>query len=51
MDIILGLPKFEGKSVIMVVVDRPTKYVLENVTRFDLHFMYLSHLVMYLSKE
>jgi len=26
MDFITGLPKFEGKSVIMVVVDRITKY-------------------------
>ena len=26
MDFITGLPKFEGKSVIMVVVDRLTKY-------------------------
>eukprot|EP00253_Pinus_taeda_P017399 PITA_17399 len=26
MDFIIGLPKFEGKSVIMVVVDRLTKY-------------------------
>ena len=26
MDFITGLPNFEGKSVIMVVVDRLTKY-------------------------
>jgi hypothetical protein len=26
MDFITGLPKYEGKSVIMVVVDRLTKY-------------------------
>ena len=26
MDFIIGLPKFEGKSVIMVLVDRITKY-------------------------
>lgn len=26
MDFIMGLPKLEGKSVIMVVVDRLTKY-------------------------
>lgn len=26
MDFIAGLPKFEGKTVIMVVVDRLTKY-------------------------
>ena len=26
MDFITSLPKFEGKSVIMVVVDRLTKY-------------------------
>ena len=26
MDFITGLPKSEGKSVIMAVVDRPTKY-------------------------
>ena len=26
MDLITGLPKYEGKSVIMVVVDRLTKY-------------------------
>ena len=34
MDFITGLPKFEGKSVIMVVVDRLTKYA---------HFCALSH--------
>src|ERR1700728_4251008 len=34
MDFITGLPKFEGKSVIMVVVDRLTKYA---------HFCELSH--------
>jgi hypothetical protein len=26
MDFIIGLPKYEGKSVIMVIVDRLTKY-------------------------
>jgi hypothetical protein len=26
MDFIIGLPKFEGKSVIMVIFDRLTKY-------------------------
>ena len=34
MDFIVALPKFEGKSVIMVVVDRLTKYA---------HFCVLSH--------
>ena len=34
MDFIIGLPKYEGKSVIMVVVDRLTKYA---------HFCALSH--------
>jgi hypothetical protein len=34
MDFITGLPKFEGKSVIMVIVDRLTKYT---------HFCALSH--------
>ena len=34
MDFIMGLPKSEGKSVIMVVVDRLTKYA---------HFFALSH--------
>jgi hypothetical protein len=34
MDFITGLPKFEGKSVIMVIVDRLTKYA---------HFSALSH--------
>ena len=34
MDFITGLPKNEGKSVIMVVVDRLTKYA---------HFCALSH--------
>ena len=34
MDFITGLPKSEGKSVIMVVVDRLTKYA---------HFCPLSH--------
>ena len=34
MDFIIGLPKSEGKSVIMVVVDRLTKYA---------HFFALSH--------
>jgi hypothetical protein len=34
MDFITGLPKFEGKSVIMVIVDRLTKYT---------HFFALSH--------
>jgi hypothetical protein len=34
MDFITGLPKFEGKSVIMVVVDRLTKYA---------HFLTLAH--------
>ena len=34
MDFITGLPKSEGKSVIMVVVDRITKYA---------HFCALSH--------
>jgi hypothetical protein len=35
MDFITGLPKSEGKSVIMVIVDRLTKYA---------HFCALSHL-------
>ena len=34
MDLITGLPKSEGKSVIMVIVDRLTKYA---------HFCALSH--------
>ena len=34
IDFITGLPKYEGKSVIMVVVDRLTKYA---------HFYALSH--------
>ena len=34
MDFITGVPKFEGTSVIMVVVDRLTKYA---------HFCALSH--------
>ena len=34
MDFITGLPKFEGKSVIMVIVDRITK---------NTHFCALSH--------
>ena len=34
MDFIIGLPKSEGRSVIMVVVDRLTKYA---------HFCALSH--------
>ena len=34
MDFITGLPKYEGKSVIMVVVDRLTRYA---------HFCALSH--------
>jgi hypothetical protein len=34
MDFIMGLPKSKGKSVIMVVVDRLTKYA---------HFCALSH--------
>ena len=34
MDFITGLPKSEGKSVIMVIVDRMTKYA---------HFCALSH--------
>jgi hypothetical protein len=34
MDFIKGLPKFEGKSVIMVIVDILTKYA---------HFFSLSH--------
>jgi hypothetical protein len=34
MDFIIGLPKSEGKSVIMVIVDRITKYT---------HFCALSH--------
>ena len=34
MDFIIGLPKSDGKSVIMVVVDRLTKYA---------HFCALSH--------
>jgi hypothetical protein len=34
MDFIIGLPKSEGKSVIMVIVDRLTKYA---------HFCALSH--------
>ena len=34
MDFITGLPKSDGKSVIMVVVDRLTKYA---------HFCALSH--------
>jgi len=34
MDFITGLPKYEGKSVIMVIVDRLTKYT---------HFCALSH--------
>jgi hypothetical protein len=34
MDFITGLPKSEGKSVIMVIVDRLTKYT---------HFFALSH--------
>jgi hypothetical protein len=35
VDFITGLPKFEGKNVIMAVVDRLTKYA---------HFCSLSHL-------
>ena len=34
MDFITGVPKSEGKSVIMVVIDRLTKYA---------HFFALSH--------
>jgi hypothetical protein len=34
MDFIIGLPKYEGKSVIMVIVDRLTRYA---------HFFSLSH--------
>ena len=34
MDFIIGFPKFEGKSVIMVIVDRITKYA---------HFCALCH--------
>jgi hypothetical protein len=34
IDFIIGLPKYEGKSVIMVIVDRMTKYA---------HFCALSH--------
>ena len=34
MDFIIGLPKLEGKNVIMVFVDRLTKYA---------HFLSLSH--------
>jgi len=34
MDFIIGLPKSEGKSVIMVVIDTLTKYA---------HFCALSH--------
>jgi hypothetical protein len=34
MDFITGLPKSEGKTVIMVVVDRLTKYA---------HFFSISH--------
>jgi len=34
MDFITGLPKSEGKSVIMVIVDKLTKYT---------HFFALSH--------
>jgi hypothetical protein len=34
MDFIIGLPKYEGKSVIMVIFDRLTKYA---------HFCALSH--------
>ena len=34
MDFIIGLPKYEGKDVIMVVMDWLTKYA---------HFLYLSH--------
>ena len=34
MDLIIGLPKSEGKNSIMVVVDRLTKYA---------HFCALSH--------
>ena len=34
MDFIIGLPNYEGKSAIMVVVDRLTKYA---------HFCALSH--------
>ena len=34
MDFIIGLPNSEGKSVIMVIVDRLTKYT---------HFCALSH--------
>jgi hypothetical protein len=35
MDFIIGLPKSKGKSVIMVIVDRLTRYT---------HFCALSHL-------
>ncbi|KAJ1703435.1 hypothetical protein LUZ63_003214 [Rhynchospora breviuscula] len=34
MDFITGLPKYEGKEVILVIVDRLTKYA---------HFLSLSH--------
>jgi hypothetical protein len=40
MDFITGLPKSEGKSIIMVIVDRLTKYT---------HFCALSHPFKYIT--
>ena len=49
MDFITGLPKSEGKSVIMVVVDKLTKYA-----QFFVHFLIhlkLVQLLLHLWKQ
>ena len=48
MDFIIGLPNYEGKSVIMVVVDRITKY--EHFVHYLIHLKQVQ-LPLYLWKQ
>jgi len=45
MDFIMGLPKFGNKSVIMAVVDRPSKYAHFSFSLKSFHHMHNGSIV------